>query len=150
MLSQGHWGFTLGNTLKGYQMGTVSDLNGTWGFVFAGDLGIGIGGIVVKDGKFHGADSGGVKYSGTIEWNPATAKFKLDFDMDVPPDVMLVGGIFGYELPMKRHQTFEVPPNFGDGAPIDLPLHGAPATGMFRPIPDTWAPLADGFTIQKK
>jgi hypothetical protein len=43
-----------------------------------------------------------------------------------------------------------VPRNFGEGAPIDLPLHGAPATGMFRPIRDAWAPLADGLLIQQK
>jgi len=39
-------------------------LDGVWGFVFAGENGIGIGGIVVRDGKFHGTDSGGVKYRG--------------------------------------------------------------------------------------
>jgi hypothetical protein len=140
----------VGIRLRDCRMSGSSDLDGTWGFVFAGVLGIGIGGMVVKDGKFHGADSGGVKYRGTIERVPGTDRVKLDFDMDVPPDIMLVGGGSAQELPMKRHQSFELPANFVDGIPVDLPLHGAKATGMFRPIDDAWAPLADGFTIQRK
>jgi hypothetical protein len=39
-------------------------IDGVWGFVYAGDTGdgIGIGGIVIKGGKFHGYDHGGVRY----------------------------------------------------------------------------------------
>jgi hypothetical protein len=47
--------------------GTV---DGTYGFVYSGAFGVGIGVFTIRSGRFTGADSGGCEYRGTISENP--------------------------------------------------------------------------------
>jgi hypothetical protein len=124
-------------------------VDGTWGFVYAGETGIGIGALVVKDGRFHGTDSE-INYSGTIAEDPQTGELTVDLEMDVPAGVWLVGGAGPLDMRHKRQQSFKLPPRFGELTPIELPLRPGKTLVIFKPYPDDYAAFADGFEIRPK
>jgi hypothetical protein len=126
-------------------------VDGTWGFVYAGETGIGVGAIVVKDGKFGGADAGGIKYRGTVVEDPETGDLAVELEMDVPAGVWLVGGAGAMDMPHTRHQTFKLPPRFGDVAPVEIPIRPGKVLGMFKLCtPEEAAALARGIDIRLK
>jgi hypothetical protein len=125
-------------------------IDGVWGFVFAGQAGIGIGALVVKARKFHGTDSGGVKYKGTVTEDSATGELTLDFDMDIPAGVWLVGGSSPMDVAHTRHQSLKLPPLFGDLEPVELPVRAGSVTGIFKRYGDEYAGFAEGIEVRRR
>jgi hypothetical protein len=129
--------------------GNTMSIDGVWGFVYWGESGIGVGAIVVKDGKFHGTDSL-VKYRGTITEDPASGQIQIKVEMDIPAGVWLVGGAGAMDVAHKRTQSFELPPRFGQLTPVEIPIRPGKVMGVFNQLPDSSAALADGFEIKSK
>jgi len=119
------------------------DCDGTWIFVYSGQTGIGIGNFKIQNGAFHGADVGGVKYSGSARDVEATGAIAVDFDMHVPANVWLVSGASEMEVPHTRHVSFTMPKDFGDGAPIVLDMGAGPTTVMVKRVPEGYVSYVD-------
>ncbi|HUK07672.1 MAG TPA: hypothetical protein VLX09_07375 [Stellaceae bacterium] len=83
--------------------------DGTWGFVYCGFEGVGIGVVDVKNGRFRGRDIANGIYEGTIT-EGANGQWRLDFDMHQPPGAILVQGTSPSPFAMTRsHRSVEVP-----------------------------------------
>jgi hypothetical protein len=122
-------------------------LDGTYGWVYCGAIGIGIGVFTVADGEVKGRDYGGGKYSGTAKERP-DGRIILTLAFEVQPGVGLVTGAAAQEVPHTRYIDAELPPNFGDGAPQQIAAPPGVVTVMIKPIPDDFAPAAtEGFTM---
>jgi hypothetical protein len=93
-----------------------------------------------------GVDLGGVRYRGTAIANP-DGTIKLAIDQTVPAGIFLVNGVSSQDVPMTRSFSVEAPPDFGDGDPFKAAIPPSSVTLMVKPIPDDWAPYADGVTV---
>jgi hypothetical protein len=121
-------------------------IDGTWGFVYCGVNGLGIGVFMVADGKLDGTDSM-IRYTGTVT-EDAMGKITADIVFDVMPGVTMVQGTSPQDIPYRReiHHTF--PPNFGDGVPQVVPSPPGTVTLMIKRLPNDWAPaVIQGFTL---
>ncbi|HEV2548440.1 MAG TPA: hypothetical protein VGU20_13960 [Stellaceae bacterium] len=125
-------------------------IDGTWAFVYAGDSGMGIGCLVIKDGKLRGTDAGGVKYSGSIAEHPSNGELSIELTMNVPAGTWLVGGAGALDMPHTRNYSFTLPPRFGELAPVDLPVFPGKTIAMFKLVSDEFARFADGFEVRLK
>ena len=115
---------------------------GLWGFAFVGEAGLGIGAIMVDpDGTFYGCDPV-MKYQGTIAEDTESGELTITVAMDVPAGVWLVGG--------AGKQSFKLPPDFGGGEPVELPIIPGKTTAIFKRMPDHYASFARGFEIKLK
>jgi hypothetical protein len=117
-------------------------IDGVWAVVFAGVNGIGICGLVVKDGAFHGTDTAAVKYRGTVTEDKDTGKLHLTYEMDMPAGTWIVGGGSPMDVPSKRSYSFDLPPRFGELTAVDLPILGG-VKAIFKQMPGEYAPFAD-------
>jgi hypothetical protein len=122
-------------------------LDGTYGFVYCGVIGLGVGVFTVTAGQVTGRDCFGGEYSGTAEERPdGTITLALTFE--VQPGIGLVQGTSAQELPYTRQIKVELPPGFGDGAPQVIDVRPGSVTLMFKRIPDDYAPAAtEGFSL---
>ena len=65
-------------------------LDRTYGFVYAGVTGIGIGAMSINNGELIGADYSGGRYQGRITEDPLTSEIPMDVVLTLSPGVSLV------------------------------------------------------------
>jgi hypothetical protein len=122
-------------------------LDGTYGVVYSGNDGLGIGVFNLKDGIVAGTDYSGGRYRGTAT-EDENGKTTLDLAFEVPPGVVLVQGTAPQEVPHSRRITQVLPAAFGDGVPVKFNIPPGPVTAMVKRIPDGFEPAAFyGFTL---
>ena len=120
-------------------------IDGTYGFVYCGNRGVGIGVLLVNGNRVEGRDFAGSSYSGTAV-EDGSGNIKLDLKMQVPPGVVVVSGTAPQDLPHTRQISYTFPPAFGDGKPQEIDFVGS-VTVMMKRIPDVNAAIVkDGFT----
>jgi hypothetical protein len=121
--------------------------NGTYGVVYCGTDGLGVGVFNLKDGIVVGADYVGGRYRGTAT-ETANGKITFDLTFKVPADVVLVQGTAAQELPHSRRITQTLPAEFGDGTPVEFETGLGIVTAMIKRIPDGLESAAFyGFTL---
>lgn len=121
-------------------------IDGVWAVLYWGeDFGLGI--LIVKDGQIHGTDIAGTKYNGTVTADPASGNLHLEIEMTVPAGVGLVGGAGSMDLPHTRKFNLDLPPRFGELTPVNISGLPGKTTAVFKQVPDTYAPYANGFTV---
>ena len=80
--------------------GANVQIDGTYGFVYCGVNGIGIGALVVEGGKVQGHDYAGGSYTGTAA--SLLNGIDVDLKMVVPAGGELVQGTAAQEIPYER------------------------------------------------
>jgi hypothetical protein len=122
-------------------------IDGTYGFVFCGNRGLGMGVFWINGDHVEGRDYAGNSYEGTAIQD-GSGNIVIDVKMQVPPGVVLVQGTAPQDLPHSRQISWTFPPAFGDGEPQMVEFVG-PVTVMVKRIPDENAAIAkSGFTPQ--
>jgi hypothetical protein len=120
-------------------------IDGTYGFVYCGNRGLGIGVFLVEGQRVEGRDFAGGRYMGTAVQD-GKGNIQLDVQMQVPAGVEMAQGTAAQDLPHTRHIHWMFPPAFGDGEPQMVEFAG-PVTVMVKKIPDKNAAIAkSGFT----
>jgi hypothetical protein len=120
-------------------------IDGTYGFVYCGNRGLGAGVFSIKGERLEGRDFAGSNYNGTATPD-GDGNIVLDVQMVVPSGVVLVQGSEPLDLSHNRQISWMFPPSFGDGEPQMVEFAG-PVTVMVKRIPDENAALVkDGFT----
>ena len=123
-------------------------IDGTYGFVYCGVNGLGMGVFTVQSERVEGFDCAGARYTGTAKQN-SNGRILLSFRLEVPAGVGLVPGTAPQELPHSRRITQTLPPNFGEGRPLEIDFPPGQVTAMIKRIPDEFAPAAtSGLTLQ--
>ena len=118
-------------------------IDGTYGFVYCGNRGLGIGVFLVEGQRVEGRDFAGGRYMGTAVQD-GKGNIQLDVQMQVPAGVEIAS----QDLPHTRHIHWTFPPAFGDGEPQMVEFAG-PVTVMVQRIPDENAAIVkNGFTPQ--
>jgi len=122
-------------------------IDGTYGFVYSGVNGLGVGIFTVLGEKFEGVDFVGGRYSGTVrEQHDGTISISIDFD--VKPGMTLVGGTAPQDLPHRRHIEHEMPAGFGNGRSVEIPAPPGSVTVMVKRVPDDYArALSEGVSV---
>ena len=123
-------------------------MDGTFGFTYCGDLGVGIGVFRVNGCELIGADLAGGRYKGRITEDQVTGELDLTFDMTVPVGVFLVQGTSPQDVPYIKTANVKVPAGFGDGTPFEVYVPPGTVTLMVKRISDEFAPYADGVRIE--
>jgi hypothetical protein len=119
----------------------------TYGFVYCGANGVGIGAFTISGERFRGTDMAGGRYDGTARENP-DGSIDLNIEFDVMPGETLVQGTAPQEVPHRRRVSQTLPPQFGDGEPLKLQSPPGTLTIMVKRIPDEWARAAiEGVTL---
>ena len=114
-------------------------IDGTYGFVYCGNRGLGIGVFLIERQRIEGRDFAGASYKGTAVQD-GKGNIQLDVQMQVPE------GTAAQDLPHTRHIHWTFPPAFGDGEPQMVEFAG-PVTVIVKRIPDKNAAIAkNGFT----
>jgi hypothetical protein len=120
-------------------------MDGTYGFVYCGNRGVGIGVFSINGGHIEGRDFAGSSYEGTATQD-GDGNVVLDAQIKVPAGVVLVQGTAPQDLPHARQISWTFPPAFGDGEP-QMVEFGGPVTVMVKRIPDENAAIVkNGFT----
>ena len=120
-------------------------IDGTYGFVYCGNRGLGIGVLSINGDRIQGRDFAGCSYTGTAG-RDGNGNVQLDVQMQVPAGVKLVSGTAPQDLPHTRQIHWTLPPGIGDGEPQMVEFVG-PVTVMVKKIPDANAAIAQkGFT----
>jgi hypothetical protein len=121
-------------------------IDGTYGFVYSGVNGLGVGIFTVLGEKFEGVDFVGGRYTGTArEKSDGTISISIDFD--VKPSMVLVRGIASQQLP-RRHIEHDMPVGFGNGEPVKIPFPPGSVTVMVKRVPDDFArALSEGISV---
>ena len=124
-------------------------MNGTYGFVYSGFIGVGIGVFTIRASVLTGADGAGGKYDGRVVNDPTTGGLIVDFDMFVPAGTFLVQGTSPLDFNSTRNNlSISWPSNFADGVPIEVYIPPGPVTLMIRRISDEeYSALASGFRL---
>jgi hypothetical protein len=123
----------------------MSDADGTYGFAYSGDRGVGIGVFTIQNNLLKGADIGGGRYSGTVGEHPHGQGYNFLFDMFVPAGTFLVQGTEPQEIPHTRGDIpVDLPLDFFNGEPITRVVGPGKVTFMIRRIPDELAWYASG------
>lgn len=122
-------------------------IDGTYGFVYSGVNGLGVGVFTVVGEKFEGIDFADGRYNGTAHENDdGTISIVIDFD--VKPGMGLVQGTSPQELPHRRHIEHRMQPGFGDGKPEVIPSPPGVVTVMVKRVPDDYArALTEGLSL---
>jgi hypothetical protein len=122
-------------------------IDGTYGFVYCGNRGLGIGVFSINGDRIEGRDFAGSSYGGTAVQD-GDGNIVLDVQMQVPAGVVLAQGTAPQDLPHTRQISWTFPPAFGDGEPQMVEFAG-PVTVMAQRIPDENAAIVkNGFTPQ--
>jgi hypothetical protein len=120
-------------------------IDGTYGFVYCGNRGLGIGVFLVEGQRVEGRDFAGGRYMGTAVQD-GKGNIQLDVQMQVPAGVEMAQGTAAQDLPHTRHIHWMFPPAFGDGEPQMVEFAG-PVTVMVKRISDKNAAIVkNGFT----
>jgi hypothetical protein len=109
-------------------------IEGTYGFVYSGLNGLGVGIFTVTGESFEGVDFVGGRYAGTAREN-SNSTISISIDFDVKPGMVLVQGTAPQDVPHRRHIEHEMPAGFGNGQPIQI----GSVTMMVKRVPDDWA-----------
>jgi hypothetical protein len=125
-------------------------VDGVWGFTYVGEVGVGCGVFIVKDGRFHGADTGGVDMEGTIVEDETTGELSISCLFKVPAGSFQVGGGSPMEVDSSHHRDFKLPRRFDELKPIDITFYPGKTLAIFKQIPDENAWLADGVVISPR
>ena len=121
------------------------NIDGTYGFVYCGNRGLGIGVFLVEGQRIEGRDFAGSRYMGAAVQD-GRGNIQLDVQLQVPAGVDTAHGTAAQDLPHTRHIHWMFPPAFGDGEPQMVEFAG-PVTVMVKRIPDKNAAIAkSGFT----
>lgn len=124
-------------------------IDGTYGFVYSGATGIGIGAFKIDGEALIGSDSSGGRYSGRVVESPDTHQIEMQIRIEVPSDATLVNGGGPSSEPQVEELTHEFPPLFGNGDPQAIELSAGNITVMIKAIPEGFAPAAEiGFKLQ--
>ena len=113
-------------------------MDGTYGFVYCGFEGPGMGIFRLENSRLVGADFAGSRYRGQVAIDEATGEIDLSFDMTVPPGVSLVQGTSAQNIPYTKRGRVKVPPAFGDGEPFQIFVAPGPVTMMVKRIPEEY------------
>ena len=109
-------------------------IDGTYGFVYAGAIGLGFGCFKVTSGAARGWDMMGGRIVGTAKENE-DGTISFDVVLHVRANVVLVQGTAPQELPHERRIAGTFPRRFGDGTPVSLYTGPGPLTVMFKQVP---------------
>jgi hypothetical protein len=119
-------------------------IDGTYGFVYCGNRGLGIGVFLVEGQRIEGRDFAGGRYMGAAVQD-GKGNIQLDVQMQVPAGVA-AQGTASQDFPHTRHIHWTFPPAFGDGEPQMVEFAG-PVTVMVKRVADKNAAIAkNGFT----
>jgi hypothetical protein len=123
-------------------------IDGTYGFVYCGNHGLGIGVFSIHGDQMEGRDFAGSSYKGTAVPD-GDGNIVLDVQMQVPAGNVLVQGTAPQDLPHTRQISWTFPRAFGDGEPQMVEFGPGPVTVMVKKIPDENAAIVKyGFTSQ--
>ena len=122
-------------------------MDGTYGFVYCGFEGVGIGVFRISNSALVGADLAGGKYRGHAVEDKSTGEIDLSFEMAVPAGVFLVQGTSPQDIPYTKRAAIKVPRLFNDGRPSEVHIAPGPVTMMVKRIPDEFSAFADGVTV---
>jgi hypothetical protein len=123
-------------------------MNGTYGFVYSGETGVGIGVFVIKDTVLTGADAGGGRYNGSVVIDANTQKVEFVFDQFVPAGTFLVQGVSAQEIEHTRQNIrVSLPHNFDDGKAINLEIPPGHVNIMIKRISEDYEGYAEGFSF---
>jgi hypothetical protein len=122
-------------------------LDGTYGFVYCGNTGVGIGVFSVNaGGEVTGSDGTGGRYRGHAH-EGANGEILFDVVFVVAAGMETVQGTNPQELQYTRIIKHTFPAHFGNGAPQRLRMR--PGEVMIKRIPDDFVDAAvQGFTIE--
>ena len=122
-------------------------MDGTYGFVYCGNRGLGIGVFLIEGQHIEGRDFAGGIYKGTAV-KDGKGNIEIDVQMHVPAGVETAEVTAPQDLPHTRHIHWTFPPAFGDGEPLMVEFAG-PVTVLVKKIPDVNAAIArSGFTAK--
>jgi hypothetical protein len=120
-------------------------IDGTYGLVYCGNRGLGMGVFSINNDQIEGRDFAGSTYKGTAVQD-GDGNIVLDVQMQVPAGVILVQGTAPQDLAHARQISWTFPPAFGDGEPQMVEFVG-PVTVMVKRVPDENAAFVkQGFT----
>ena len=123
-------------------------IDGTYGFVYCGANGVGLGVFTVNAGRLQGRDYANFEYDGSAK-EASDGSIDVDLRMKVPAGGVLVQGTSPQETPHERHISHRFTSGFGDGTPIEVSALPGTVTVMIKRIPDEFARAAtDGFSVQ--
>jgi hypothetical protein len=87
-------------------------IDGTYGFVYCGVNGLGVGIFAVANERFEGSDYGGIRYSGTAKEN-RDGTIALEIKFEEPAGAELVHGTTAQDVPHGRQIKMTLPPTSG-------------------------------------
>jgi hypothetical protein len=123
-------------------------MDGTYRFVYSGEVNVGIGVFVIKDNVIKGADLFGTRYRGQIAKDPETGCLSVLLDMLVPAGTSLVQGSSFQELDRTKTEiTLLLRPDFDNGKPIEVFISPGYVTLMIKRTLDAESIYADGFSL---
>lgn len=121
---------------------------GTYGFVYCGAIGLGIGVFTVRARALVGRDYSGVYYHGTANDQP-DGSIELSITMTIPSGISLAQGTPPQDVPQRREIIHRYPPLFGDGKPVEVTMGPGPITVMIKRIHESFASAAtDGISAE--
>jgi hypothetical protein len=122
-------------------------IDGTYGFVYCGNRGLGIGVFSINGDRIEGRDFAGSSYEGTAVQD-GDGNIVLDGQMQVTAGVVRAQETAPQDIPHTRQISWTFPPAFGDGEPQMVEFAG-PVTVLVKRIPDENAAIVkNGFTPQ--
>jgi hypothetical protein len=134
--------------LQETELGGGMMIDGTYGFVFAGALGIGIGVFRVTNGQLIGSDSSGCDYRGTVTEDASDHRLSIKLDQFAPNHVRAAySRRFSREKTIRSALDFSIGPNFEDGRPFPLETSTDVVTVIIRRISDKYDKYVNGLKI---
>ena len=121
-------------------------INGTYGFVYCGANGLGLGVFRIEAGTFAGADTGGVLYEGKAQ-EGGDGSIYLDLNLAVPSGTPMAHGTASQVVPHALRIQATLPPAFGDGVPQVIAAQPGSITVMIKRIRDDFLPPGKSPTL---
>jgi hypothetical protein len=122
-------------------------MNGTYGFVYCGALGVGMGFFRITDSELVGCSLAGGRFRGHVAEDQTTGEIDLTLEHTVPAGVALVQGTSPQDVTYIKNALVRVPPGFGDGKPFEVYLAPGNVTLMAKRMSDDWSRYADGMIV---
>lgn len=122
-------------------------MDGTYGFVYSGFAGVGMGIFRITGSTLVGVDMAGSKYRGHVVVDDTTDEIDLSFEMSVPAGAFLVQGTSPQAIVYTKTGAVKAPPNFGDGKPFEVFVAPGSVTMMVKRTSDDYSPYADGIIL---
>jgi hypothetical protein len=124
-------------------------MNGTYGFVYSGARGVGLGIFTLRDSVLTGSDTGGAKYSGHAVQDLPTGEVTMSFEMFVPAGTLLIQGTSEQEMDYtKTNLSLTLQRDFDNGEAFTVYIPPGNVNLMIRQIPDDYAGYTKGFDIR--